>query len=146
MKISSTIYIRQIKLLSFMLVLTMSCHTSKKSSQEPVKSTELEQEKPIGVNDHIPIKWRVSVSFISIGEGIDPQALPKLEAYVLQFGKETGMEITSTRWPWGREGEVDNNFSLDKLSPGQQEKFIAGLMELFQGNPLVHITENQPTR
>ena len=137
---------RFIKLFSIMLVMSSACHTTKKINEMPVSTSEKDQQKPTENTNNNTVTWRLVVSFISIGEGTDQQARSKLDSYVEQFGHMIGAEIINTRIPWGREGESDNCFKLENLNPGFQEKFIAGLRELFQENTLVQIAENQPAK
>jgi hypothetical protein len=47
---------------------------------------------------------------------------------------------------WGREGEFDCEFSLNELNLNEQTDFVKGLKKLFEGNQLVQIEENKPSR
>ena len=94
-------------------------------------------------SDTVPASYRVAVSFISIGEGTDPNARPKLDNYVQQFMDATSKRIVFAAHPWGREGENDICFTLDNLSPEEQVRFINGVKEVFKGNDLVHVLENK---
>lgn len=93
--------------------------------------------------DTVPAVYRVVVSFISIGEGTDPNARPVLDNYVQQFMDATSKRIVYDAHAWGREGESDICYTLDNLTPEEQVRFINGLKEIFKGRELVHIIENK---
>lgn len=92
------------------------------------------------------ITYRVIVSFISIGAGIDPDAHPALDAFVQQYMDTTSKKIVYQAQPWGREGEMDICFMLDNLSAEEQVNFINGLKTAFLKRELVRIEEYKKTK
>lgn len=92
--------------------------------------------------DSIPV-CRLTVSFISIGAGTDPDGQPTLNKYIQQFMDASGKKIVYDVTPWGREGESDACFSLDNLTPEEQSRFINGMREAFKGRELVRVEENK---
>ena len=126
-------------LLTFLITLSISCKNRKPKSTIIEAATQTDTK-----SDSLQI--RLVVVFISIGEGTDQEAIGKLNTYVDEFNRDYQVKALNVQMPWGREGEVDNCFKLDNFSPNQQDKFIAGVMELFKGNKLVQIQENQPDR
>lgn len=90
-----------------------------------------------------PAVYRVAVSFISFGAGTDPDGRPILDTYVQQYMDASEKKIVYDAHPWGREGEVDFCFTLDNLTPEEQNIFIEGLKSTFKGRELVHVEENK---
>lgn len=90
--------------------------------------------------------FRLIVSFISIGEGIDPNAKIKLDKVVTPWTERKGKAIQAEQYPWGREGEVDFCYRLTELTAEEQQLFVSQVIEVFKGNSLVYVSENQPCR
>ena len=88
--------------------------------------------------------YRLIVSFISIGEGIDPKGREMLDNKVKSWDSEKGEPVQMEIVPWGREGEADFCFSLKELTPKEQEAFVKEIKTMYKDNSLVQITENQP--
>ena len=88
--------------------------------------------------------YRLIVSFISIGEGVDPKGREMLDNRVNSWNGEKGERIQMETVPWGREGEADFCFTLKELSPKEQEAFVKEIKSMYQDNKLVQISENQP--
>src|SRR6187551_3642050 len=59
-----------------------------------------------------PDTFRVAISFISMGEGTDPQGPAKVEDFLKSWERRYGEKVAYTVQPWGREGESDYNFTL----------------------------------
>jgi hypothetical protein len=90
--------------------------------------------------------FRLIVSFISIGEGIDPEGKMKLDRTVNPWSERKGKPIQAEQYSWGREGEVDFCYRLTELTPEEQRLFVSQVTEVFKDNKLVYITENQSCR
>jgi hypothetical protein len=90
--------------------------------------------------------YRLIVSFISIGEGIDSKARQSLDSMLNSWKEKKNKEIIAEMMPWGREGEVDYCFKLNELSAQEQTDLVNEVMTAFKGNSLVQISENQPAR
>jgi hypothetical protein len=88
-------------------------------------------------------KYRLVISFISIGEGTDPTAREKLNEILASWSQKAGKEIVMESHPWGREGEVDFCFHLNELSGQDQALMVREIREAFAGKPLIQISEYQ---
>lgn len=89
------------------------------------------------------VKYRLIISFISIGEGTDPVAREKMEGILSKWEMKAGKKIQMESFPWGREGEVDFCFLLNELSAPDQAALARELREAFIMHPLVQISEYQ---
>ncbi|MEP7265853.1 MAG: hypothetical protein ABI772_15215 [Bacteroidota bacterium] len=89
---------------------------------------------------------RLVVSFISIGAGTYPKGGEMISSYIEDRQNKYKVKLAYVSKAWGREGEWDMIFSLEELNQQQQVDFINGLKELFGGNQLILILENQPAR
>jgi hypothetical protein len=90
-------------------------------------------------------KYRLIVSFISIGEGIDHEARKKMDQVIENWQNKTGKTIVMENYPWGREGEVDFCFHLKELSAQDQAAMAREMRTVFNGNQLIQISEFQPS-
>jgi hypothetical protein len=90
-----------------------------------------------------PEKFRLIVSFISIGMGTDRKAAEVFQGYLNEYREKTHKKIERIAAPWGREGEVDYCFRLDELSPAEQAEFISGLRDRLSFSELVQFAENE---
>lgn len=128
-----------IALISVFLFTGFSCQNTKKAS-----STSSDSSKKTGASSTISknTTYRLVVSFISIGSGIDATAKSSFDELITKTQKETGKSVDNTPAAWGREGEVDYCMTLTNLSKEQQTKFVAETKKILSGNSLVFITEN----
>ncbi len=90
------------------------------------------QNQPSGTNAHKPgavvnqaaegksIKYRFVVSFYSPGNGIDGEAVDRLEKFLASHPKKPVVD----KIRWGREGEVDYCFHLKEFSTKGKKKFM----------------------
>ena len=83
------------------------------------------------------------ISFISKGEGIDHKLKDKVDSYILSFNKENKIDISPIKKGWGREGEVDYNFTLKNLSTSQKKKFISSIKGIIGNTDMAHLTFNK---
>lgn len=93
--------------------------------------------------------YRLIISFISIGEGTDPDAKQILFAALSDWQRDKmteGNKINFDIVSWGREGEVDYCFSLKELNENEQKLLINDLKERLKGHELIQFTENEPCR
>ena len=86
--------------------------------------------------------FRIIVSFISWGEGTDPEARKKMDICLAENQENTEKNVAFEDMPWGREGEVDFCFTLAELNEEEQENFVTSMKKAFEGNQLVQIYEN----
>lgn len=127
---------------------TIACHSSKKASS--ITITELEESKQAEQTEMPPASMekniRLVVTFASIGAGIDPNGKTMLDGYINSFKEKSGKLVKYGTLAWGREGEYDCEFSLNELNLNEQTDFIKGLKNLFEGNQIIQIEENKPSR
>ncbi|MCC6384611.1 MAG: hypothetical protein LC117_03005 [Bacteroidia bacterium] len=91
-------------------------------------------------------KWRLIVSFISIGEGTDLAAQEQFDKYIDEWRKNKGMNVSYLSVPWGREGEVDFCFRLDEMDSSLSAQFISGMKDRLKGSSLIRISEYEQCR
>jgi hypothetical protein len=98
--------------------------------------------------DPLTTVYRLSVSFISIGEGIDYKAKEKYDAFIKEFARRNKVkEPQHETVNWGREGETDYCFTLRELpDAGMQAAFVKESKALVSGNELVLFKENTKCR
>lgn len=83
----------------------------------------------------------LTVSFISIGAGIDYKAENRFLEFVKNFQQKYHIDTLYKLSRWGKEGETDYNFYMKKLSTKQKKELKDGLTKLFEGNTLVTISD-----
>jgi hypothetical protein len=127
---------------------TIACHSSKKASSSTInevedsKQAEQKEMSPTSTEKNI----RLVVTFASIGAGIDEKGKTMLDGYINSFKEKSGKLVKYGTLAWGREGEYDCEFSLNELNLNEQADFVKGLKKLFEGNQLIQIEENKPSR
>ena len=82
-------------------------------------------------------KYRLVISFFSIGEGVNLKVNEEFEKFISAYSPKVKHELVA----WGREGEKDYCFKLTELSSVQQEEFIRKAKEV--ATKKVHIKENE---
>lgn len=108
--------------------ITIGCKAKKEAVAATVITTE--------TKEHI---YRVIVSFISKGTGVDRNKVESFLTYVESHSKKPLYE----KIQWGREGEMDFCLQLNELNKDEQVVFIEKLKEQMKGSDRVFITENQ---
>lgn len=96
--------------------------------------------------DPIVTATRLTVSFISIGEGIDFKTKEKFVKFVAGFESRNKVKLVSETVAWGREGEVDYCYDLATLKTQLRATFVQEAKALVNGNDLVKTKENTPCR
>lgn len=81
--------------------------------------------------------YRLTVSFISKGEGIDYKTQEAFENWLKDYPKHPAYEVTH----WGREGEMNYCLKLNELSTREQEIFVRDVRTQLTDKPLVFVTE-----
>ncbi len=129
-------------------ILILACNPSKKANS--VTITEVEESQRAEQTEMPPTPTqksiRLVVTFASIGAGIDPNAKLNLDNYIKSFKEKSGKLVKYGTLAWGREGEYDCEFSLNELNLNEQNDFVQGLKKQFEGNQLIQIEENKPSR
>lgn len=83
-------------------------------------------------------KYRLAISFISYGGGIDGKIYNKVDSFIASRRKKLDCVVQA----WGREGETDKYYPLNELSSKEQKTMISQLKKICEGNEMVIISEN----
>jgi uncharacterized protein YcfL len=86
--------------------------------------------------------YAYTVSFYSIGEGIDSDMVIKFKDFIAAYNSQKKVSLAYDVNPWGREGETDFCFLLDELDQKQRLDFISKCSKLLSTSKLVHEGEN----
>ncbi len=106
--------------------------TNNNTSTSTSTSTTTEQVK------NLVQKYRLIVSFYSIGTGVNGNAITKLDNFLSKHPKKPQSEILRR----GREGETEYLFNLKELSDSEKVAFITEIKNLIGNLELVRIEEN----
>jgi hypothetical protein len=99
-------------------------------------TTTVDAGNPQVSTDSLPI-YRLTVSFISKGAGIDMKSEEEFEKWLKEQPKHPAYETTH----WGREGETNFCLKLDELSTREQEIFVRDVRTMLADKELVFVTE-----
>jgi hypothetical protein len=86
---------------------------------------------------------KITVSFISIGEGIDFEAMTNYKDFIDNWKSSVGKSVSYETIGWGREGETDFCIDMTNISDSESKKFLAETREKIKNNSLVQIETNQ---
>ena len=106
-----------------LLLFVGSCATSKTIQSNPDKA--------------------LSVSFNSIGSGIDYKAVTALDKYIEQFQTAEKITLAVTKNQKGKEGEQSYCINLKPLKAAQQTKFIDGAKQVLSAGKWVTVAEKE---
>jgi hypothetical protein len=81
--------------------------------------------------------YRLTISFISKGEGIDYKTQESFENWLKEQPKRPSYEVTH----WGREGETNYCLKLNELSTREQGIFVRDVRTQLTDKPLVFVSE-----
>ena len=144
---------RKILLLVLLGFFLVSCKNNKavvaeKSENDPaaVPVVDMSEDAAPPREAAQPDTFRVVISFISIGEGTDPEGPAKVENLLKSWERRYGEKVAYTVQPWGREGESDYNFTLRGMNSGKQEEFVKQLQSALKDEKLILVTENKHNR
>lgn len=118
----------------FLFLVVMGCHSQK----ETIK-TDNHQDINSVKSDSI---YRLKVSFISIGSGIDKFSKNRVDSIITAFGSKIGNKIVYNVFAWGKEGELDYCFKLDEVKPEDQVILISDLKSSVNSSKRVRFFEN----
>ena len=137
----------------FPLFCLFSCKNNHQTAPETAETKPAPVEAVIPSEDAAPPRemaqpdtFRVVISFISIGEGTDPEGPAKVERVLKSWERRKGAPATYTVQPWGREGESDYNFTLRGMSMSDQAEFVSQLQSALKDEKLILVTENKHNR
>lgn len=82
--------------------------------------------------------YRLVLSFISKGAGLDNPTHDKVIAYAQNHPKKPAFETHR----WGREGEVDYCFKLTELTADEQKTFVKDIEKMIPDKTMVLVQEN----
>ncbi len=100
-------------------------------------TTTAVQNNPQPTVDTTQTIYRLTVSFISKGAGIDYKTEESFENWLKQQPKHPAYEKTH----WGREGETNFCLKLDELSTREQDQFVKDVRTMLADKELVFVTE-----
>lgn len=86
--------------------------------------------------------YRLVVSFISHGAGVDSKAKDQVNEVINKWRIAKSVDLKAQRPKWGREGESDICSGLDELTEADRSKFIGEVRTAVGTNDRVVITEN----
>lgn len=87
--------------------------------------------------DTVQVIYRLSISFISKGEGIDGNTQESFLKWVLAQPSHPKYD----EYHWGREGEINYCFKLSELSTREQEIFVRDVRTQLTDKELVFVSE-----
>lgn len=122
------------------MVTLFACNSTKNVTDK--KTTTSKTQNTITTDTN----YRFSVSFISIGAGIDKKAKQKYDQYITEYEQKNKVQLNYETTNWGREGEVDYCFKLTELDKKKQELFIIETKEILKTSSLVRYKENMICR
>ncbi len=88
--------------------------------------------------------YSLVVSFISIGQGVDQEAIEQFNRFITGFETENKVTLNIEKIPWGREGEVDYCIDLSQIDEKIAQKFLTKTNELLSNNNLIKVEKNAP--
>lgn len=125
------------KKLLYLLLIPMLLSACKAKQQPVVETTTA-----VPTTSNSGNTYRFIVSFYSIGTGTNGAAIQQLDEFVKKYEAKNKVAVPYVPVRWGREGEVDYCFKLDKLNVQQQAAFITETKTLLKGAEHVNYKEN----
>ena len=119
------------------IMMMSSCASSKANSNENMNRT-VQEEAEITT-------YYFTVSFVSIGEGIDINAKKNFDDFITYFEENKDIELDFEMISWGREGEVDYCFQLDK-SASTHTQFLKDAKQNLKASKLVRFMDKEMCR
>jgi hypothetical protein len=99
-----------------------------------------------GNPDPLVTTYRMTVSFISIGAGIDHKGLAAWDKFVAGYEAKNKVTLAHETVSWGREGEVDYCYKLAELKDPKKTDFVNQCKAQVKGNNLIQLKENANCR
>ncbi len=130
------------KILGFLILISslIACSSFKKTDEH---TGESHLQAQTAIQDSL---YRFTVSFISIGSGIDHKAHEEFIAFIKLFDTQNSVTILTEKSSWGREGESDYCMKLQELTLEQQEQFITATKDILKNSKRVRYRENSICR
>jgi hypothetical protein len=122
----------------------ISCKSFQKGNENKCKGKNKNETTS---SSDIPTKtdtniYRISVSFFSVGGGIDNKAKLIYDKFVQEFEQQKGLKLSFEIANWGKEGETDYCFTLSELNYKDQEQFTIESKNILLDFKTVSIKEN----
>ena len=89
---------------------------------------------------------RMTISFISMGGGIDHKGKATFEKFVATYEINNKVKLAHETVGWGKEGEVDFCYKLVELKEPKRTDFVNQCKVQVKGNELIQLKENAPCR
>lgn len=86
--------------------------------------------------------YRISISFFSIGGGIDEVMKLKYDEFVKKFENQRGVKLAYEISHWGKEGETDYCFMLLELNSNDKDQFVNESKNILADSKTVAVKEN----
>jgi hypothetical protein len=126
-----------ILLIAFMALSSFCCKKKKKAVANATTNTSQQKTTVNRLIADSSIWYKVS--FISIGTGIDLEALKLCKKFIADYETKNRTTITYTEASWGREGEKDYCFLLNK---SMEKEFQQQLEKVLIHSSLVRYKYN----
>ncbi len=122
----------------------ISCKSFQKGNENKCKGKNKSENNS---SSDIPIKtdtniYRISVSFFSVGGGIDNKAKLIYDKFVQEFEQQKGVKLSFEIANWGKEGETDYCFTLSELNSKDQDQFTIESKNILLDFKTVSVKEN----
>ncbi len=82
-----------------------------------------------------------TISFFSIGEGINRNALEEFEKFMEVTNQKYNQTLFSEKKHWGREGEINIDIYIGFLKNKDRDKLLEQIKEFCKKNNLVRLLE-----
>lgn len=99
-----------------------------------------------GTPDPIAATYRMTVSFTSMGGGIDYKAKSTFDKFVSTYEATNKVKLAHETVGWGREGEVDYCYKLAELKDPKKSDFVNQCKAQVKGNDQIELKENTTCR
>ena len=120
----------------------ISCKSTKKTAETNNNTTAVSSEKP--KNNTSDTLKSFTVSFFSIGSGIDKKIKTEYDAYLLKMENTSSAIKEKQIKRWGREGEVNYCFDLKTMETNSKRSFIEESVQLLGKSERVRVLYNKP--
>ena len=114
--------------IAFSLIFSTLSFAAQKSTSKNLSVVKMEKKT----------KYRVAISFISIGAGIDNESYEKIESFIKSHPKKLKYGVIQK----GREGEKTIYLKLGELSGDERKTFVAEINKLIVKKELVKVNES----
>jgi hypothetical protein len=99
-----------------------------------------------GTPDPIAATYRMTVSFTSMGGGIDFKAKSTFDKFVSTYEATNKVKLAHETVGWGREGEVDYCYKLAELKDPKKSDFVNQCKAQVKGKAQIELKENSTCR